>query len=182
MRRVPAVMAVAALFCVCAAAYAQEGEALTRQQKLEEASRLYDAGRKKVAEGDYARANEEFAKAQELLGGVPAPGRAASAVSVSSEAVAGDAVWRADQRYNEAVICIRNEEFKKAQAYLEEAVALNPQDKDAYYNLGIIYEVFLKDRAAASACYLRYVLLEADAEKAAAVKQWLAELKKGAAK
>jgi len=95
--------------------------------------------------------------------------------------IPADAIRRADYLYNEAVIALKSEEFKKAQSSLEEAVRLNPNDKDAYYNLGILYEVYLKDKREAAKCYLRYVLLEQDAAKAARVKLWLQGLKKGRA-
>jgi tetratricopeptide (TPR) repeat protein len=151
----------------------------TREQSLEEVGRLYQQGKQLVEKGDYKAANQDFLKAQEILkqNTVPAEALEEKKVVPGSSAPA-DAIHRADYLYNEAVIAIKNEEFKKAQTCLEEAVRLNPNDKDAYYNLGILYEVYLKDKREAVKCYLRYVLLEVDSQKAARVRLWLEGLRK----
>lgn len=160
------------------------GEELTREQRVERANQLYKDGRSLVEEGDYTAANARFAEAQALLGeDLVSPPRAGSVSGKKSrKAAADDRLRRADALYNEAVIHIKTEEIRKAQSCLEEAVRLNPRDKDAYYNLGIIYERYLKDRNEAAKCYLRYVFLETDAAKAAVVRGWVKELKKGAVK
>lgn len=171
------------IVCVVMAAFscALAGEE-TRSQRLEEAGRLYQEGKQLVDKGDYKAANQAFLKAQEILKQDPVPVEALEENdAVRPAPIPADAIRRADYLYNEAVIALKSEEFKKAQSSLEEAVRLNPNDKDAYYNLGILYEVYLKDKREAAKCYLRYVLLEQDAAKAARVKLWLQGLKKGRA-
>mgnify|MGYP001458645952 CR=1 FL=1 len=172
------------LACLLWLAGPVSGEELTREQRVERANQLYKDGRSFVEEGDYASANARFAEAQALLGEeLSSPPRAQDVPGKKNrKALAEDRMRRADALYNEAVIHIKTEEIRKAQSCLEEAVRLNPRDKDAYYNLGIIYERYLKDRNEAVKCYLRYVFLEADEAKAAVVKGWVKELKKGAVK
>jgi len=159
------------------------GEELTRRQRVEQADRLYKDGRELVEQGDYKAANERFSQAQELLGeDLSSPGPAEGIPGARKKSAARDRLRRADALYNEAVIHLKTEEFRKAQSCLEEAVRLNPRDKDAYYNLGIMYERYLKDKDEAVKCYLRYVFLESDTAKAAVVRGWVKELKKGAVK
>ena len=161
----------------CPAAFAADQ---TRQQRLDEASQLYQQGKQLVEKGDYKAANQAFLKAQEILKQDPVPVEALEEkAALPGTPAPADLVRRADYLFNEAVIALKDEEFKKAQSSLEEAVRLNPNDKDAYYNLGILYEVYLKDKREAAKCYLRYVLLEQDAQKAAMVRGWLRALRKG---
>lgn len=171
----PVLIAVLSMAAVC------RGEELSRQQRLEKASGLYREGKVMVDRGDYKAANEQFALAQEMLGESHVTPQREQPLRRPVSPDTND-LRRADLLYNQAVTHIKNDEFKKAQSCLEEAVEFNPQDKDSYYNLGVIYEVYLKDRNAAAASYLRYVLLEDDAEKADIVKRWIAELKKGSVK
>ncbi|MGE5307485.1 MAG: tetratricopeptide repeat protein [Deltaproteobacteria bacterium] len=178
------ILAVTAVCVLLAAMPVSAQEPQTRAQRVGKANQLYEEGRKLVEQGDFAGANDRFSRAQQLLEqGAPQGGQPVAAVQQRVPAQYDrEKVQRADLLYNEAVAAIRHEEFKKAQSCLEQAVELNPKDKDAYYNLGIIYERYLKDKGEAVKCYVRYVLLETDPGKAGAVRQWLSELKKGAVK
>ncbi|MFN3467356.1 MAG: tetratricopeptide repeat protein, partial [Candidatus Brocadiales bacterium] len=65
--------------------------------------------------------------------------------------------------------------FKEAEKVYLKAVQLNPKYANAYYNLGLLYDLHLKDDLGAIECFERYVELKG--ERTASVKKRLAEIR-----
>jgi tetratricopeptide (TPR) repeat protein len=65
--------------------------------------------------------------------------------------------------------------FKEAEKAYLKAVNLNPNYANAYYNLGLLYDLHLKDELGAIECFEKYVELKG--ERTASVKKRLAEIR-----
>lgn len=65
---------------------------------------------------------------------------------------------------------------KSEEAFLK-AIQLDPKSASAYYNLGVLYEDYFRDRAKAIKAYEQYLLLSPQAPDAPVVQEWLARLK-----
>ncbi|MFH0790611.1 MAG: tetratricopeptide repeat protein [Candidatus Omnitrophota bacterium] len=78
--------------------------------------------------------------------------------------------------YNLAVEYIKINEFDYAVEALERVVVLNPQDKDAWYNLGVLFETYFGDKMQAVEYYRRYVKSAPQAEDVNQVKEWIAQI------
>ena len=65
--------------------------------------------------------------------------------------------------------------FKEAEKAYLEAIKLDPKYANAYYNLGLLYDLHLKDELGAIECFERYVELKG--ERSSAVKKRLAEIR-----
>ncbi len=63
--------------------------------------------------------------------------------------------------------------YLKAVEMYQKALALDPENADAYLQIGIIYDDNLKDEKKAIYCYRKYLALDPGAEKAAMVREWL---------
>jgi len=79
--------------------------------------------------------------------------------------------------YNLAVEYLQTKKFKEATSTLKQLVQLDPKDIDALYNLGVIYDNYLKDEKQALSYYLRYIKLAPQAEDAVQVRQWIKEIR-----
>lgn len=179
-------------------AYVLAGEKV----KMQEVKKYYLKGKEFLRQGDYGKANEEFKKAQLLLRKSISAGRkkliirrregellVRRAQSLAQEGNYKEAIKiylqaltffpnNVDLNYNLAVQYLKAGEWQRAKERLERVIELDPQDKDAYYNLGILYEKFLKEKEKAKQCYRKFIELSSPAE-AEIVKRWLYELKKG---
>ncbi len=165
---------------------------LTRTEIIQRASEYFAKGRELIAKEDYLAADEEFKKAQILLGG-PAQALEDSAEDKKIKKYAGQDSKEAieyylkivalnpkntDIYYNLALEYLKSAQYVEAAAALKQVVRLDPDDKDAYYNLGVLYDVYLTDKAQASDCYSQYLKLAPSGKESGQVKSWLGQLKK----
>lgn len=175
------------------------------EQRMQRAQEYFSAGKEFLRQGNYTAADNEFKKAQQLLGAgaaaVPKPKPAAVplvAVKESAEKekeraksaqLARDPLSyyvkaielnpkNADLHYNLALEYMKNNHYKEAEVELKRTLQLNPRDKDTCYNLGVIYESYFSDKAQAVYYYSRYVALAPRADDAWRVRVWIKDLKK----
>ncbi len=80
--------------------------------------------------------------------------------------------------YNLGVVHTQNKEFDSAVSEFKTALAHNPRNAQAYYNLGIIFDDYFKDKENARYNYRRFLELEPNSDDAESVKEWLADLEK----
>ncbi|MCK9595295.1 MAG: tetratricopeptide repeat protein [Candidatus Omnitrophica bacterium] len=195
---------VAALFFIFSAAIGGSIEAeqpgFSREERIKKASELYISGKLFLQDGDYDRADDAFKKAQELLTDgvltdIPGSGLGDYMREMKMNPEEGKKVnpvarktaikplsarsKKANDLYNRGVEAIQRREYNQAEASLKESIRLNPKDKDAYYNLGVLYENYFVDKRSALACYQRYVRLAPRAENVRDVRSWIDEIKKG---
>ncbi len=178
---------------VCCAQDEQE------QKELGQAREFYRAGQKYMLQGDFASANEEFMKAEIVLrtssevplpeapsGGYEAFSKGSEASSGGSEAPAltqekaaapGNAL-DPDIYYNLGVGALQKGDFAQAEAAFLRVAELSPLDKEACYNLGVLYEKYLNKPQEAIRFYTRYVNLSDTGDRDVdRVKGWIADLK-----
>ncbi|MDD5745979.1 MAG: tetratricopeptide repeat protein [Candidatus Omnitrophica bacterium] len=67
--------------------------------------------------------------------------------------------------YNLGVFYTKNKEYTRAVAEFEKAIELNPEDAQAYFNLGYIYAEFYVDRPKAIENFQKYLLLAKKEDK-----------------
>ncbi len=67
--------------------------------------------------------------------------------------------------YNLGVFYTKNKEYPRAVAEFEKAIELNPEDAQAYFNLGYIYAEFYVDRPKAIENFQKYLLLAKKEDK-----------------
>ncbi|MCU0651000.1 MAG: tetratricopeptide repeat protein [Candidatus Omnitrophica bacterium] len=151
---------------------------------MQQAKDYYRAGQKYMREGDFSAANGAFMKAELLL-------RAEDAVSPASPQypplVPSSRLKEQDDRsrktigpdiyYNLGVGALQKGDFLQAEAAFRRVVELVPTDKEACYNLGVLYEKFLARPKDALKYYLRYVNLADDADAdVERVKGWIKQI------
>lgn len=78
-----------------------------------------------------------------------------------------------DIHYNKGVEAFERKEYKQAAKEFKKAIEYNPDDAESYYNLGIIYDEYLKDRKEAMHYYKKFLELNPDSEDSEKVRQWL---------
>ena len=71
---------------------------------------------------------------------------------------------------------LKTKKFKEAASTLKQLLRLDPLDIDALYNLGVVYDNYLKDKKQALHYYRQYLRLAPQAEDVPQVKQWIKEL------
>jgi outer membrane protein assembly factor BamD (BamD/ComL family) len=148
---------------------------LTQEEKIRQARQFYLSGQRLIQKGDYAAANEEFNRAELLLAKDPA-----KALNISSAEVAKpEEAKSADYYYNQGVEQLKRKEFKEAESSFKQVMILNPQDPEASYNLGVLYEKHLKNKKEALKYYLRYINLSPGSKDAEEVKSWIKEINQG---
>lgn len=173
--------------CACSCARAQQEETLTTDQRLARAREFYQAGQKLLQQGEFARANEEFSKAELVLGrraSVPReePLQPSPAQETAQAARPENEYLDPDAHYNQGIASLKKGEFRKAEEAFQRVIALSPEDGDACYNLAVLYEHYLNDKEKALKFYLRYLNLAPDAQDAAAVRSWVVQLQAELAK
>ncbi len=186
-------------FIFSAVAVKAEDEGLSSEEKALRAKSYYEAGKQLIQQGDYAAADSEFKKAQQLLGAAPVkttlelepapiiekkpqpsiiiPQEPPRDLKYYIQAVTKEPK-NSDLRFNLAVEYLKAEEFRRAERELKYAVQLNPKDKDACYNLGVLYNSYLNDKSKAVYYYGRYLDLVPRAADSMLVKGWIRELQK----
>lgn len=78
--------------------------------------------------------------------------------------------------YNLGVIYTQNKEFDSAVNEFKTALAFNPKNTKAIYNLGIIFDDYFKDKENARYYYRSFLELDPSSDDAESVKEWLANL------
>lgn len=161
---------------------AQDGP---QQKDLRKAQEFYSAGQRYMLAGDFAAANEEFMKAEIVLrtapelphpddGAQPYPSVERTPGRTASPGLPLDP----DIYYNLGVGALQKGDFIQAEAAFLRVIELTPLDKDACYNLGVLYEKYLNKPQEAVRFYTRYVNLsdakDTDVER---VKGWIADIK-----
>ncbi len=165
---------------------------LTRTEIIQRASEYFARGKELIQKEDFLAADEEFKKAQVLLGG-SAQASKDSAADKKIEKFKGQDSKEAieyylkivafnpenpDIYYNLALEYLKGAQYTEAAAALKQVVRFNPGDLDAYYNLGVLYDVYLGDKTQAADCYSQYLKLGGIGKEAIQVKSWLNQLKK----
>lgn len=153
---------------------AQQEPELSTGQKAQKAKEHYLIGKQLIQQGNYSAADEEFKKAQQLLKG------ASSTVTSKTQPVLQSPVAKAenpDLHYNLAVEYLKTNQFMKASEAFKRVIQLNPKDKDAYYNLGVLHESYLGDKKQAIAYYTKYIKLTSRKEYTSQVKAWIRQIK-----
>ncbi len=165
---------------------------LTRAEIIQRADEYFAKGKELILKENYLAADEEFKKAQILLGGsgkVPEDEGADKKIAKFKGQDAKDAIEyylkviafnpnNPDIYYNLALEYLKTAQYTEAAAALKQVVRFNPDDKDAYYNLGILYDAYLDDKAQAIDCYSQYLKLTGNSKESVQVKFWLSQLKK----
>lgn len=184
----------------------QTGYALAqeRQERAQKAREYFLAGKELIRQGNYAAADSEFKKAQQLLQDALLP--VVSAKAEPKPAVVREEAEKPketkeihkltedpisdylgairinpknpDLHYNLACEYIKTNEYKLAEEEFKRALQLNHRDKDACYNLGVLYENYLDDRNMAVYYYGRYIGLAPRADDVWRVRVWVNDLKK----
>ena len=190
-----AVCMLLVLFVFAGGSVAQDQTIAERHNKLEEAKKHYAEGQRLIREGDYASANTEFTKAElflkeeALLVETPLP---KETYVTADDAAKKEQVERAmrfyldkikketnnpDFYYNLALDYLKKGQFIFAEEYFKLTLNLNPLDKEAAYNLGILYENYLNDKEKALTFYQQYLNIDPHAPDANEVRQWIKDLK-----
>lgn len=80
--------------------------------------------------------------------------------------------------YNLAVEYLKCNQFKNAEEEFKRILELDPQDKNAYYNLAVLYDSYFNRKKQAISYYNQYLKLSPRAEDRPQVKAWIKQLKK----
>lgn len=155
-----------------------------RSERVQKAKEFHQAGQKLLLQGDYAAANKEFAKAEMILSNTFVPdagagddGPPVSALSgTQPESKIQETLVDGDTFYNLGIEALRKGEYGRAEQAFKQALALDPGDAQACYNLGVLYDNYLINKKEALKYYLRYVNTVPDAPDAEAVRSWVNEL------
>jgi tetratricopeptide (TPR) repeat protein len=175
---------------------AQESSIVSRKAKLEKAKDYFSIGQLFIKEGNYSAANAEFAKAELMLqeasmtapeedfqDKAPANDKKESekkqvekAMSYYLEEIKKE-TSNPDYYFNLAVDYLKKGQFVLAEESFKLVINLNPLDKDACYNLGILYDNYLGDKEKAFKYYQQYLNLAPEAPDAPLVRGWMKAIK-----
>lgn len=185
------------LLTVCRA---QQDAELSQEEKTQKAREHYASGKALLQQGDYKGADAQFKKAQGLLNqdSSISPDTAGSsntsslaqkaweaareganqeAISLYQEAINALAP-NANLCYNLALEYLKTKRFREAAQAFKRAVQLNPRDKDAYFNLAVLYESYLNDKKQALGYYSQYLKYASPGDNTAEAKEWVRQIKK----
>lgn len=184
------------IIAVATSAAAQDSSIISRKEKLQKAKDYFSLGQLFIKEGNYSAANAEFVKAELMLqeSAMIADENAALQKSVRKDAAESQKkqVEKAmsyyleeikketsspDYYFNLGLEYLNKGQFVLAEEAFKLAVNLNPLDKDACYNLGILYENYLGNNQKAKKYYQQYLNIAPEAPDAARVSEWIAALK-----
>jgi tetratricopeptide (TPR) repeat protein len=177
-------------------ARSQDYAIISRKAKLEKAKDYFSIGQVFLKEGNYAAANAEFAKAEltlqeasmtapeDLAGEKPKENDKAEkekkqvekAMSYYLEEIKKE-TSNPDYYYNLAIEYLNKGQFVSAEESFKLVVNLNPLDKDACFNLGILYDNYLGNPEKASKYYQQYLNIAPDAPDAGQVRSWIKAIK-----
>lgn len=182
----------AVIFFWAASALAQDLSIISRKQKLEKAKDYFSLGQLFIKNGNYSAANAEFAKAELMLqeaSMTPAENEIRQKATEKDESKQVEKAMTyyleeikketssPDYYYNLGVDYLNKGQFVLAEESFKLVVNLNPLDKDACYNLGILYENYLGNKEKARKYYQQYLNIAPDAPDAQQVKGWIKQIK-----
>jgi tetratricopeptide (TPR) repeat protein len=173
-------------------AMAQDAAIISRKIKLEKAKDYFSIGQIFIKNGDYAAANAEFAKAELMLqeASIAAPEEEVGDESGEKKKTDREKIQvekamsyyldqikketsNPDYYYNLAIDYLNKGQFVQAEESFKLVVNLNPLDKDACYNLGILYDNYLGNKEKALKYYQQYLNITPDSPEAQLVKGWM---------
>ena len=176
----------------------------SQEDNTAKANEHFLAGNKLLEAGNYADADAEFKKAQDLLKAqprvLPAPAKETSPAPVKAERrktqpelnippemTPEEAVsfYRRATENSPAtpaftitgIAYLQTKQYPRAAEAFKKAIQLNSKDKESYYNLGVLYENHLGNKKQAMFYYGRYLKLSPLAEDAQKVKLWMLQIK-----
>ncbi len=82
----------------------------------------------------------------------------------------------ADMHYNLGTIFLQNKQYKEAIKEYERVLELRPSDSETHYNLGVLYDDYLKDREKALYHYQKYLTINPKAPDAKKVETYILSL------
>jgi tetratricopeptide (TPR) repeat protein len=82
----------------------------------------------------------------------------------------------ADMHYNLGTIFLNNKQYKEAINEYERVLELRPADPDTHYNLGVLYDDYLKDREKALYHYQKYLAINPRSPDAKKVESYVLSL------
>jgi tetratricopeptide (TPR) repeat protein len=82
----------------------------------------------------------------------------------------------ADMHYNLGTIFLHNKQYREAIKEYEQVLELRPSDPETHYNLGILYDDYLKDRQKALYHYQKYLAINPKAPDAKKVETYVLSL------
>ncbi|MCX7926688.1 MAG: tetratricopeptide repeat protein [Candidatus Omnitrophica bacterium] len=177
-----------------------------KQQKLAEAQQHYEKGKIYIQEGNYTAANLEFNRVEILLQEIQGLSALMPAeLPIKSETTQKDFSHKAteeekkrmdkaltyyltelkketsnpDYYYNLGIEYLLQGQFIQAEEAFKLVLNLNPLDKDACYNLAVLYENYLGNKDKAIKYYQQYLNISGDAPDANLVKSWIIQLQEG---
>lgn len=80
--------------------------------------------------------------------------------------------------YNLGVFYVRSKDYENAVKEFKAALSYRPENANAHYNLGIIYDDYFKEKEQAKYHYKSYLELSPAGDDADAVREWLANLQR----
>jgi tetratricopeptide (TPR) repeat protein len=178
----------------------QDTGPLNRDEKLKRAKFYYAAGESYIKQGNFVAADEAFKKAQAVLqetaseknapetaqktegGGKDVQGQTTEPAKPVARgvdeylAMLQKKPYSSDIYYNLALEYLKMNQFSDAAESFKKVIALNPKDYEAYYNLGVLYEHYLRDKLRAMSYYQTYLKFAPKGEDAEKVKMWIKEI------
>jgi tetratricopeptide (TPR) repeat protein len=148
----------------------------------------YDAAVARLASGDASGAGAEFRALAAAYPGYAGPllnlaliesraGRDAEALALLADAA--DTCARCGPVWNEiGVIHRRAGRLNEAEAAYQRAIELEPGYALAYYNLAVLYDLYLQRPELALANYRRYLAGEPASTMTASVNEWVTDLER----
>ncbi len=82
----------------------------------------------------------------------------------------------ADMHYNLGTIFLHNKQYKEAVKEYESVLELRPNDPETHYNLGVLYDDYLKEREKALYHYQKYLSIDPKAPDAKKVESYILSL------
>jgi chromosome segregation ATPase len=82
----------------------------------------------------------------------------------------------ADMHYNLGTIFLQNKQFEPAIKEYENVLELRPNDPETHYNLGVLYDDYMKDREKALYHYQKYIAINPKAPDAKRVETYILNL------
>ena len=175
---------------------AQEKPLFSDAGKTEKAKEHYSAGKRFFQTGEFAKADEEFKKAQGILADLkanplplanekiklpaPLPVEVKKSQDIEDVQFYHKAIAASPKNpnlyYNLGVEYLKINQFIQAKDAFSRAAQLNPNDKDAYYNLGVLCEKYLNDKKQALNYYLQFIKISPSGEDADKVKSWIQQI------
>jgi tetratricopeptide (TPR) repeat protein len=176
----------------CGLAATEDPDIISRRVKLEKAKDYFSIGQIFIKNGDYVAANAEFAKAELMLqeASITAPeeeprDNSAEMKKAQSEKIQVEKAMsyyldqikketsNPDYYFNLGIDYLNKGQFVQAEESFKLVVNLNPLDKDACYNLGILYDNYLGNKEKALKYYQQYLNIAPDSADAPQVKNWM---------